>query len=114
MHSMDEMTRAGCATRRAIRYWEDCGLLGEVARTAGDTRQYTDDQVDRAKIIAAASFGGWKLDEIKEMLGEYHAGVEVFDALTTRLADQMRAAARLAEALPVPIACRPAVQEYDL
>lgn len=116
MHSMDDMTRAGCTSRRGIRHWEDLGLLGDVARSAGDTRQYTDDQLDRARIIAAAQFGGWQLDEIKEMLVEYHAGVEVYDALTIRLSDQMRAAVRLVEALPVPLAARakPAVQEYDL
>jgi DNA-binding transcriptional MerR regulator len=114
MHSMDEMTRAGCTTRRAIRYWEDLGLLGEVARTNGDTRLFTDQQLDRARIIAAGQFGGFELDKIKAMLAEYDASAEVYDALTTRLADQMRAAARLAEALPIPVACREIVQEYDL
>lgn len=113
-HSMEDMTRAGCTSRRGIRYWEDLGLLGEVARTAGDTRQFTDDQMERARIIAAAQFGGFELDAIKEMLGEYHASMEVYDALTTRLADQMRAAARLAEDLPIPIAARPVKQEFDL
>ncbi len=116
MHSMDDMTRAGCTSRRGIRHWEDLGLLGLVGRSAGDTRQYTNEQLDRARIIAAAQFGGWPLDEIKEMLDEYHAGVEVYDALTIRLSDQMRAAVRLVEALPVPLAARPkpAVVEYDL
>jgi DNA-binding transcriptional MerR regulator len=113
MHSMDEMTRAGCTTRRAIRLWEEQGLLGDVARSAGDTRQFTPDQMDRARIIAAAQFGGWKLEEISAMLKAYHADMDVFDALTTRLADQMRAAARLAEDLPIPMAARP-VQEFDL
>lgn len=108
MHSMDEMTRAGCATRRAIRLWEEMGLLGEVARSAGDTRQYTAAQLDVARIIAAAQFGGFPLDKIKEMLGEYDG--EVYEALTVRLADQMRAAARLAENLPRPRSAT----EYDL
>jgi len=113
MHTVDDMTRAGCTTRRGVRYWEELGLLGEVARSAGETRQYTDAQLDKAKVIAAAKFGGFELDAIKEMLGEYDAGVDVYDAITMRLADQMRAAARLAEALPVPLAMRPAL-DYDL
>jgi DNA-binding transcriptional MerR regulator len=112
--SMEDMTRAGCTSRRGIRYWEDLGLLGEVARSAGDTRQYTAEQIDRAKIIAAASFGGWKLDDIRPMLEAYHADMEVYDALTTRLTDQIRAAARLGESLPIPIGVRPKTQEYDL
>lgn len=114
MHTMDEMMRAGCTSRRGIRHWETLGLLGNVARSAGDTRQFTVDQLDRARIIAAAQFGGFDLDAIKDMIEVYHTDMEVFDALTTRLADQMRAAGRLAEALPIPLAARPTVQEFDL
>jgi DNA-binding transcriptional MerR regulator len=114
MHSMDDMTRAGCTSRRGIRHWEDIGLLGTVARSAGDTRQYTADQLDRAKIIAAAAFGGWKLDDIRGMLDEFHANAEVYDAIHTRLTQQIQAAARLGEALPVPLSMRPKMQEYDL
>jgi DNA-binding transcriptional MerR regulator len=115
MHTPDEMLRAGCTTHRGLRFWEDEGLLGYVDRTAGGTRQYTDDQMERARIIAAAQFGGWKLDEIKPMLDEYHGSMAVYDALTTRLTDQIRAAARLGESLPIPVAGRPAqVQEFDL
>lgn len=112
-HSMEEMTTAGCASRRAVRHWEDLGLLGAVERSAGDTRRYTDEQIDRARIIAAAQFGGFDLDTIKQMLDVYHADMEVYDALTTRLSDQIRAAARLGEQLPIPLAGKPKV-EYNL
>lgn len=114
LHSVEDMCRAGCTSRRGVRHWEDVGLLGTVARSAGDTRQFTDDQLERAAIIAAAQFGGWSLDEIKQMLEEFHADMTVYDAITMRLSDQMRAAARLGEALPKPLAVRPAKQEYDL
>lgn len=112
MHSPNEMARAGCTTLRGIRLWEDRGLLGDVARSNGDTRQYTDEQLERARIIAAAQFGGFDLETIGNMLNAYHVDMEVYDALTTRLADQMRAAARLAEDLPTPLG--PKTQEYDL
>lgn len=106
---METMMQAGCATRRAIRHWEDLGLLGPVARSAGDTRRYTTDQLNKARIIAAAQFGGFDLDTIGKMLAEYDASV--FEALTIRLADQIRAAIRLQENLPKP----PALElEYDL
>jgi len=114
MHSVEDMCRAGGTTRRGVRFWEEQGLLGNVARSSGDTRQFTDAQLDRAKIIAAASFGGFKLATIKEMLDVYHVDMEVYDALTTRLADQIRAAARLAEELPVPVISKAPLQEYDL
>lgn len=111
MHTVEEMCRAGCTSRRGVRYWESEGLLGEVARSNGGTRQYTADQLDRARIIAAAQFGGWSLDEIRQMLVEW--GPEVYEALLTRLADQARAAARLGEQLPKPSAASTA-KEYDL
>lgn len=111
MHTPDEMRRAGCTTLRGIRHWEDEGLLGPVVRSNGGTRRYTDEQLDKAKIIAAAQFGGWGLDEIKLMLIEW--GPEVYEALCTRLSEQMKAAIRLIEALPAPPAAS-AAQEFDL
>lgn len=114
MHSMDAMTRAGCTTRRGIRFWEDQGLLGDVERNNNDVRRYTPEQLDCARIIAAAQFGGWTLEEIKEMLVEYNGNLVAYDAITERLADQMRAAARLAENLPIPLVARPVAMEFDL
>jgi len=111
VHSMEEMTRAGCTSRRGVRYWEDQGLLGDVKRSDGGTRQYTAEQLDRARIIAAAQFGGFDLDMIKRMLDDY--GPEVYEALMTRLADQARACVRLGENLPSPARTGQA-QEYDL
>jgi DNA-binding transcriptional MerR regulator len=108
---MEEMTRAGCTSRRGVRYWEDQGLLGDVKRSDGGTRQYTAEQLDRARIIAAAQFGGFDLDMVKRMLDDY--GPEVYEALMTRLADQARACVRLGENLPSPARTGQA-QEYDL
>lgn len=99
-YSVEDMVRAGCTTRRGVRFWEEKGLLGPVQRSNGDTRQYTDAQLDKAKIIAAAQFGGWSLEEISDMLAEW--GAEAHEAILTRLADQAMAAARLATDLPKP------------
>jgi DNA-binding transcriptional MerR regulator len=109
MHSIEEMMRAGCTTARGIHFWEEKGLLGEVARSEGGHRRYTDAQLDKARIIAAASFGGWTLEEIGAMLAEW--GQEAYEAIMIRLDDQMRAAVRLGQALPKPVGM---VQEYDL
>ena len=112
MHSVDEMCRAGCTSRRGIRFWEEKGLLGPVQRTSGDTRQFSPEQLDKARIIAAAQFGGWSLEEIADMLEEW--GQEPYEAILTRLADQAMAAARLGEQLPKPPSFDPIKQEYDL
>jgi len=111
MYAVEDMLRAGCTTRRGIRFWEDQGLLGPVSRSEGGTRRFTEEQLEKAKIIAAAQFGGWSLEEIKQMLVEW--GPDVYEALCTRLTDQMRAAIRLIEELPKPPTVSTA-QEYDL
>jgi DNA-binding transcriptional MerR regulator len=111
MHSVEDMVRAGCTSRRGVRFWEEKGLLGPVERTAGDTRRYTDEQLNKAKIIAAAQFGGWSLEEISQMLEEW--GPEAHEAILTRLADQAMAAARLATDLPKPPGMGETV-EFDL
>lgn len=106
------MVRAGCTSRRGVRFWEEKGLLGPVARSEGDTRRYTDEQMDKARIIAAAQFGGWSLEEIAGMLEEW--GPEAHEAILTRLADQAMAAARLGEQLPRPPSPETGAVEYDL
>lgn len=98
--TIDDMARAGCTTARGIRYWESEGLLGEVERSEGNQRRYTQEQLNRAKIIAAAQFGGWSLDEAKRMVHDYDQ--EAYEALLHRLMQQANAAARLAEELPSP------------
>lgn len=110
-HSMEDMMRAGCTSRRGVRYWEEKGLLGTVERSDGDTRRYTPEQLDKAKIIAAAQYGGWSLEEIAQMLIEW--GPDVHEAILTRLADQAMAAARLGEQLPTPPTASTA-KEFDL
>ncbi len=109
MHSPEEMLRAGCTTHRGLRHWEDQGLLGNVARSEHGIRRYTLEQLNKAKIIAAAQFGGFSLDEIGQMLLAYDG--EVYEALMQRLLDQARAAIRLQENLPRPTAVE---MEYDL
>lgn len=111
MYGMDDMMRAGCTSRRGVRYWEEKGLLGPVERSDGDTRRYTQEQLDKAKIIAAAQFGNFSLEQVKEMLDEW--GPEAHEAILTRLADQAMASARLATDLPGPHTFGPKV-EYDL
>lgn len=110
MHSVEEMCLAGCTSRRGVRYWEDQELLGKVERSEGGTRRFTPEQLDKARIIAAAQFGGWSLDEIRQMLIEW--GPEVYAALLTRLSDQTRAAVRLGNQLPRPSGSNP--MEFDL
>ena len=100
-YTIDQMCKAGCTSARGVRYWEEEGLLGIVERTSGNQRRYTDEQLNRARIIAAAQFGGWSLDECKTMLEDYDS--EAHEAILHRLMQQATLAAKLAEDLPLPI-----------
>jgi DNA-binding transcriptional MerR regulator len=112
IHTLAEFCQAGCTSARGARFWESEGLLGAVARSDAGVRRYTAEQMRKAAIIAAAQFGGFEISKIKEMLEVYDVDPTVHDALVTRLADQVRAAARLMENLPKP-RTEP-VLEYDL
>lgn len=109
-----EFARAGCTSSRGCRFWEDQGLLGVVARSEAGVRRYTVEQMRYAAIIAAAQFGGWQIEQIKQMIENYDVDPSVHDALVTRLADQVRAAARLADQLPKPRHLETPSLEYDL
>ena len=114
MHSLTEMMQAGCTTERGVRFWEEKGLLGNVQRTSGGNRQFSDEQLRKAKVIAAAKFAGWELDEIKPMLEKYDH--EAYGALMYRLSNQAELAMRLMENLP-KIEAQDGTslrQEYDL
>lgn len=108
--TVDDMCRAGCTSRRGVRYWEEQGLLGEVDRTEGNQRRYTEEQLMRARVIAAAQFGGWTLDECRAMVASYDK--EAYEAIMHRLAQQATVAATLMEDLPEPP--ETAEKVYDL
>lgn len=113
MYSVEQMCAAGCTSRRGVRFWEGQGLLGPVARSDGNQRRYTEEQLKRARIIAAAQFGGFSLEEIGPMLEAYD--MEVFEAITHKLARVVNTAMTLTEQLPAPITLETiAPQEFDL
>jgi MerR family gold-responsive transcriptional activator of gol and ges genes len=106
MYSIAEIAKAGRCSPRAIRYWEDLGLLGEVLRTDGDTRRYTDVQIQKARIISACQFVDWPLSNVEEILNNWTPlrRADVVQALKS----YVDTAQELIEELPQP------KQEYDL
>lgn len=100
-YSIDDMCKAGLTSPRGIRFWEEKGLLGKVERTSGDQRRYTEHQIWRARIIAAAQYCSFSLDEIGQMLAQY--GTDVHLALQVKLASVANTALALGEGLPMPI-----------
>jgi MerR family transcriptional regulator, repressor of the yfmOP operon len=65
-----ELARAAGTTPRTVRYYEEIGLLSEVAeRAAGEHREYTEADVERLRqILRLKRLLGLSLDELREVV----------------------------------------------
>ena len=61
-------------TPRALRFWEDKGLIAPLPRTVIDPRLYPVDQVERIARIVQLKAMGFSLEEIDKLLGFEAAG----------------------------------------
>ncbi len=57
-------------TARTIRYYDSEGLLGDVKRSVGFTRYFTDNDVIRIKEVIKLKKKGYKISQIKEIFKE--------------------------------------------
>ena len=80
-YSTRELADASRTTLRTIRFWESQGLFATVERDRLGERQFTEEHLQRARVIAAASMAGMSLPEIRdahpatvlsEIQGAYH------------------------------------------
>lgn len=60
---------------RTLRHWEESGLVTPSARTTGGFRLYTDDDVERLRMVRRMKPLGFTLDEMKRLL----ASLDVLD-----------------------------------
>lgn len=82
-----------------IRYYERIGLLPPPARTSGNYRLYSDDQVGRLSFVRRARDLGFTIDEVRELLSlsdQKDRSCEAVDAIARQhLADVDRKIADL-------------------
>lgn len=57
---------------KMLRHYEGLGLLGDVARTDGNYRQYTEADVHTLRFIRRARDMGFTLDEIRDLVDLWH------------------------------------------
>lgn len=65
-----DIAKAGRTTVRGVHIWEGRGLLGPVSRDRFGAREFTQDHLARARLVAAAQMAGMSLAEI----GKSHEG----------------------------------------
>ena len=63
-----ELGEKADVSTKAIRYYEDIGILPEPERTASGYRDYDEPALERLRFIKAAQAVGFTLGEIKEVL----------------------------------------------
>lgn len=72
--SISEIARMFDISARTVRYYEELGLITPEDRTnANKTRQYSNDQRIRLKLILRGKKLGFSLQEIKEMVDLYQS-----------------------------------------
>lgn len=92
--------RVGIATS-AIRYYERQGVLPEPSRVSGQ-RRYSEETVDRLKVLGVAKRAGFSLQEAKVLLASIDGGTpahEKLRALATRKLPEVNALIARAEAM---------------
>ncbi len=69
MYKIDEVTKMTGLTKRAIRYYEEIGLILPPSRTKGNVRLYTENEINELKKVAEAKeVLGFSLQELQEFM----------------------------------------------
>ena len=91
-----ELAQLTGTSTKAIRYYEDIGVLPEPRRAQNGYRVYDDESVDRLSFIKDAQATGLSLDEIAAILGQRERGeatcdhvVELLDRHLARIEDRI-------------------------
>jgi DNA-binding transcriptional MerR regulator len=103
-HQIGEVADAVGLSLRTIRYYEEVGLVPPTGRTAGGFRLYTDDDIERLRLVKQMKPLDFTLEEMRDLLGvrdRLSDGVagEVHDELVGRLAMYAAAAYTRCETL---------------
>uniref|UniRef100_A0A7C1FV96 Heavy metal-responsive transcriptional regulator n=1 Tax=Caldilinea aerophila TaxID=133453 RepID=A0A7C1FV96_9CHLR len=65
---IQELAKITGVSTRTIRYYEETGLLPTPARAENNYRQYSEQDVERVRLVVGARRLGLSLDEISEVL----------------------------------------------
>ncbi|WP_045262144.1 MerR family transcriptional regulator [Microbacterium oxydans] len=91
-----EVTERTSLSLRTLRHWEDAGLVAPSARTGGNFRLYTEQDIERLLLIRRMKPLGYTLDEMRELLDVVDAlALAPDDALLRTCLDDIREGAAL-------------------
>lgn len=81
---------AAGVSRKAMRIYEDKGLVVPRRRTSAGYRLFDQDEIDTLRFIRRARVLGLGLDHIADILAQYRRGEPVCPTVKGRLADQVQ------------------------
>lgn len=114
MHQIGEVAEAVELSLRTIRHYEEVGLVPPSGRSAGGFRLYTDDDVERLRLVKRMKPLDFTLEEMRELLevrrrlaaaggGQEQAGLverlELFAAAAERRCEMLRHQLAAAQAM---------------
>lgn len=115
MHQIGEVAAAVGLSLRTIRHYEDVDLVPPSGRTSGGFRLYTDDDIERLRLVRDLKPLGFTLDEMRRVLdlrarlatvdphGDEADGIRAllrgFASVADERCDELRARLRSAEAV---------------
>lgn len=68
MHQIGEVADAVGLSLRTIRYYEEVGVASPSGRTAGGFRLYTDDDIERLRLVKKMKPLDFSLEEMRDLL----------------------------------------------
>ncbi len=68
MHQIGEVAEAVGLSLRTIRHWDEVALVPPSGRTSGGFRLYTDDDVERLRLVKALKPLDLSLEDIRDLL----------------------------------------------
>lgn len=100
---INEAAKALGVSAQTLRYYERIGLIGRVTRRSGGSRDFSDEELEEAKLITALRKGGVAIEDLLQMkslssLGNKSKAEEFVEAKIEEClnrADAARQAARI-------------------
>jgi DNA-binding transcriptional MerR regulator len=86
---MKEVIERLNVTPRTVRYYESEGLVGDVKRSLGFTRYFTESDINRLREVLTLKQKGYKISDIKEIFAERYPKNEVLDPLDVSIQDAL-------------------------
>ncbi len=115
MHQIGEVAEAVGLSLRTIRHYEEVGLVPPSGRSAGGFRLYTDDDIERLRLVKHMKPLDFSLDEMRDLLearDRLAAGIDdpqemvsaserlaMYAAVAEQRCDTLRAQLRAAESM---------------